>query len=809
MKADEKNPSKIVTALVAIAVSVIISSGFTLTLDSSFGIGFKLYQVVLGPLVIAAAFAALFSIGKKWLSFTALIAAPIVFTICVYFDRFNVKKGIYALLYYIKMYVFLWMPGDFPEDPDASKTVLAFITGYYLTAVGTTMFALMKRKLIPASLAFYLPMFLFSVMNTDVPPKATPFLIALTGVILVLLCHAFRNKKQITYDKLVVIMVVPVFAFMMLLGGIFPQDGYNKEKLAENILIDLRDRIERTLGYNNPLRDILEKALNGLENTDFDDSFDAISPLYAASTNLSNVGPFNPTTDEILKVYRSRNPEYMGILSPYEGNVIYLKVESLDTYQNNVLSAAGFKGSPYIKGIEPEYEAAQYGITVTPLHSAAVDIVPYYTDFYTMGTAPRKRLNPYTSTHERVFYFASANIPVKTGNIYSEKYLKEYVYKTCLEVPYSTDRSLINSDALPDWFMDVYYGNVQMNDAEKVRRVTEFVRGLHPYNTHTPYPPKGEDFVPWFVKEANSGICVHYAVTSVVLLRMLGVPARYVRGFVDMNSGMDKESIVYASQAHAWFEVFTPEYGWVIGDATPGYGVDEANFNIDAIAKAHPEINDADFKNASETEPEQTTTETETETETSEETTAATTETESDVTTDPGSEPDKATEPEPTVQTSVLPDGETVYVSGGPTDSADLHAKEKLELPEYVKNFFKLVLTVAVVLAVMAFIVLAVRVAFVIYWKNKFSAKTINGRAIAYYHYYTLMGRLFKVVIPSVASELAEKATFSGKELSANEYNTLISSCRKAMDDSSRDFSRYKSYAYKLLRIRVLEPERK
>ncbi len=802
VRTDEKNTSKVITAMVAIVISMIISIGFTLTLGSSFGIEFKFYQVFLGVLVISAFYAVLFLNAKKWMCFTALISAPIILTICVYFDKLNVKKGIYALLYYIKMYVFLWMPGDFPEDPDAPKTVLAFITAYYLTAIGVLMLTLIKKKLIPAALVFYIPFFLCSVMNTDVPPKATPFLTALTGVILVLLCHAFRNKKQITFDKVIAILVVPVFAFMMLLGGIFPQKGYNKDKLAQNILVEMKDRVEKAVGYDSPLRELFEKALNGLDGTDFDDSFDAISPLYATSTNLSNVGPFNPTTAEILKVYRSRNPEYKGIRTPYEGNVLYLKVESMDTYRNNTLSASGFKGSPYIKDVDPEYEAAQYGITVTPLHSAAVDVVPYYTDFYKMGTAARKRLNPYTSTHERIFYFASANIPVKTGNIYSEKYLNEYVYKTCLEVPYSTDRSLINSDALPEWFKDVYYGRTKMSDAEKVREVTKFVRDLHPYDTHTPYPPKGEDFVPWFVKEANSGICVHYAVTSVVLLRMLGVPTRYVRGFIDMNSGMDKESIVYASQAHAWFEFFTPEYGWVIGDATPGYGIDEANFNIDAIAKAHPEINDSDFRNTDTDEPEKT------ETETSEETTA-TSSTEPGETTSPESESESATEPEPTMQTTVLPDGEIIYFSNGTDHPADQGAKEKFELPDYVKNLFRLILTVIVIAAVIAAVVLAVRVVFVISWKNRFSAKTVNGRAIAYYHYYDLMGRLFKVVIPPVAAELAEKAAFSGKELSAKEYNTLISACRKALDDSSRDFSRYKSYAYKLLRIHVTEPKQK
>ena len=147
-------------------------------------------------------------------------------------------------------------------------------------------------------------------------------------------------------------------------------------------------------------------------------------------------------------------------------------------------------------------------------------------------------------------------------------------------------------------------------------------------------------------------------------------------------------------------------------------------------------------------------------------------------------------------------------MSGGPTVSGEVAGDGKFEIPEAVRNFFKLVLTVVAVISVAAFIIVSVRVVFVIYWKNKFSAKTVNDRAVAYYHYYTMMGRIFKIVIPSAASDLAEKATFSGKDLTAKEYNTLISSCRNAMTNSSRDFSRYKSYAFRLLWIRVSEIKR-
>ena len=794
----ERSSAKIKTALVAVMLSVLLNTGFTLMVSSTFGIGFKVSSVIISSLITSLIFTGIYLINKKWISFAVLSSAPVIFTLCFIFDWFNVKKGLLALLYYIKLYVFLWLPGDYAEDPTGGKSIFAFFVAYNLVTISISAFVLMKRRWIPAALGFYAPMFLCSVTNTDVHPQAAPCLISGAGIILILLSNAFRKKRHTTYERMLLVVTLPVIAFMFMLGGLFPQEKYNKDKLAEKILIEMRDRIDRAAGRDNFLRDLIERALNGYENSDFDESFDAISPLYSTPTNLNKVGPFNPSNAEVLKILRSSNPEYSGKAPVYAGSVLYLKVESSDHYANNMLSNTGFKGNVFIKGAEFPMESAQYGVTVTPLRSSSVDIVPYYTDHYRINNGLTTKLNPYCYTREHIFTFGSANIPVRAGNIYSENYLNDYVYKTCLEVPYATDRALITSGKLPQWYLDVYNGSEQMSDADKIRGVTEFVRNLHPYNINTAYPPKGADFVPWFVKDAESGICVHYAATSMILLRMIGIPTRYVRGYVDVTSNLDSESIVDASQAHAWFEVFIPEYGWVMGDATPGYGLDQEHFNIDAISRIHPEIESADLKNGDGTDPANK----ENETETTEETTEATT-----TATDPPDETGgtSASQSGPGENNQNAPDYSNPYVPAG-SDSSDGNSGQKGSgWPAYVVRTFKLFITIVITAAVLTLLVIGGRFAFIFYWKRRFNAKSINETAIAYYHYFVLMGKIFKVSIPPVANELAEKATFSGCSLTWKEYNALVSVCKIAMSTASRDFSRYKLYAYKLLKIYVPE----
>jgi transglutaminase-like putative cysteine protease len=65
------------------------------------------------------------------------------------------------------------------------------------------------------------------------------------------------------------------------------------------------------------------------------------------------------------------------------------------------------------------------------------------------------------------------------------------------------------------------------------------------------------------------GYCEYYASTMAVLLRELGVPTRYVSGFLggqrERGAGI---STVRLSDSHAWVQVYFPTYGWIDFDPT-------------------------------------------------------------------------------------------------------------------------------------------------------------------------------------------------------------------------------------------------
>lgn len=68
----------------------------------------------------------------------------------------------------------------------------------------------------------------------------------------------------------------------------------------------------------------------------------------------------------------------------------------------------------------------------------------------------------------------------------------------------------------------------------------------------------------------KKGYCEFFASAMVMLLRELGIPARYVLGYLPGQEQDDGSWRVEASAAHAWVEVYFAGHGWVEFDPTPG-----------------------------------------------------------------------------------------------------------------------------------------------------------------------------------------------------------------------------------------------
>lgn len=64
------------------------------------------------------------------------------------------------------------------------------------------------------------------------------------------------------------------------------------------------------------------------------------------------------------------------------------------------------------------------------------------------------------------------------------------------------------------------------------------------------------------------GVCQDFAHLQIACLRALGIPARYVSGYLLTHPPEGQEKLVGSDASHAWLAVWVPEYGWVDLDPT-------------------------------------------------------------------------------------------------------------------------------------------------------------------------------------------------------------------------------------------------
>jgi protein-glutamine gamma-glutamyltransferase len=78
------------------------------------------------------------------------------------------------------------------------------------------------------------------------------------------------------------------------------------------------------------------------------------------------------------------------------------------------------------------------------------------------------------------------------------------------------------------------------------------------------------DPLPNFLFVRRAGHCEYFASAMTIMLRTLGIPARYINGFqTGEYNDVGGDFIVRASDAHSWVEVYFPDHGWTTFDPTP------------------------------------------------------------------------------------------------------------------------------------------------------------------------------------------------------------------------------------------------
>jgi hypothetical protein len=104
----------------------------------------------------------------------------------------------------------------------------------------------------------------------------------------------------------------------------------------------------------------------------------------------------------------------------------------------------------------------------------------------------------------------------------------------------------------------------------KVLAVVTWLKQTHGYTTDLKRNERVADPLEDFLFEEKAGHCEYFASAAAVLLRLSGVPTRYINGFLGGEwNDLRKAVTVRENRAHSWIEAYLGGEGWVRVDATP------------------------------------------------------------------------------------------------------------------------------------------------------------------------------------------------------------------------------------------------
>lgn len=141
-----------------------------------------------------------------------------------------------------------------------------------------------------------------------------------------------------------------------------------------------------------------------------------------------------------------------------------------------------------------------------------------------------------------------------------------YVQDYNNSVTYSEVFTDCNSEKISKLAEDITKGC--NSDIEKARALENyFISNGYTYNAD--YKSNDGNTIEKFIFTTKTGACYEYSTSMILMARALGLPARYVEGFLVVNStGTPQKIDITSLSSHAYPEVFISGYGWCYFEPT-------------------------------------------------------------------------------------------------------------------------------------------------------------------------------------------------------------------------------------------------
>ncbi|WDE07747.1 DUF3488 domain-containing protein [Thalassomonas viridans] len=121
------------------------------------------------------------------------------------------------------------------------------------------------------------------------------------------------------------------------------------------------------------------------------------------------------------------------------------------------------------------------------------------------------------------------------------------------------------------------------DDSDLVQAVLEHFN-RQPFRYTLQPPLLNENSLDQFYFETRAGFCVHYASTFAFMMRVAGIPARLVTGYLGGEHNPQGEYYsIYQYDAHAWVEIWQPGKGWQRIDPTAAVNPERVENGLSAL----------------------------------------------------------------------------------------------------------------------------------------------------------------------------------------------------------------------------------
>ena len=172
--------------------------------------------------------------------------------------------------------------------------------------------------------------------------------------------------------------------------------------------------------------------------------------------------------------------------------------------------------------------------------------------------------NPYNS-FSKTYYEGESLLPILQAEALRTAGLSypQEILDTYLQVPKLDDR-------IPKLAREI--AGRATTPYDQAAAIEIYLRTRFGYTLQQPDPPPADPLA-HFLFRRQTGHCEYFATAMTVLARTLGIPARYVNGFLPGEyNDVGDSYIVRGSDAHSWVEIYFPGYGWIPFDPTPPAG---------------------------------------------------------------------------------------------------------------------------------------------------------------------------------------------------------------------------------------------